>query len=213
MSNTRPRRDFDKEAATWDDNPAAVNRAAAIADAILSRVTLTPDMDVMDFGAGTGLVTLALQPHVRSITAADTSTGMLAVLKQKADAAGFENVRTLLWDFENDAPPDACFHVIVSSMTLHHVPETARLIGILRGLLHPGGVIAIADLDAEDGSFHPDKTGVEHFGFDRGALKRMFENAGLRDVRESTAFTFSKVVSSGETREFSVFLISGTKLA
>lgn len=90
------KRDFDKEAATWDSNPIAVARAAAVAEAMLRQVRFTPEMDVMDFGAGTGPVTLALQPHVRSITAADTSSGMLAVLKQKADAAGLRNVRTLL---------------------------------------------------------------------------------------------------------------------
>ena len=96
-------------------------------------------------------------------------------------------------------------------MTLHHVPDTTRLIGILHKMLAPGGVLAIADLDAEDGSFHPDKTGVEHFGFEREAFKRVLEDAGFVDVRDSTAFAFSKEVAPGEEREFSVFLISCTK--
>ena len=54
-----------------------------MATAIMSEVQLNGDMDVLDFGCGTGLVTLQLQPRVRTITGADTSHAMLDVLKAK----------------------------------------------------------------------------------------------------------------------------------
>ena len=34
-------------------------------------------------------------------------------------------------------------------------------------MLNDNGVIAIADLDIEDGNFHIEDTGVFHFGFER----------------------------------------------
>ena len=72
------KRDFNKASETWDDNPTRIELARAIADAVLRKIPISKDMDVLDYGAGTGLVTLALQPHVKSITAADSSQGMLA---------------------------------------------------------------------------------------------------------------------------------------
>jgi len=73
-------------------------------------------------------------------------------------------------------------------MTLHHVPDPAALIVQLSGALLPGGTLAVADLDAEDGSFHGDNTGVLHLGFDRVLLVRnLFQQGGLREVRDVTA--------------------------
>ena len=51
---------FDRVAGEWDANPARVALARAVTEAIRASVPLRPDMAVMDFGAGTGLVTLGL---------------------------------------------------------------------------------------------------------------------------------------------------------
>jgi len=40
-------RDFDKEAAGWDDNPARVKLAADVASAIVRQVEFAPGMDVL----------------------------------------------------------------------------------------------------------------------------------------------------------------------
>lgn len=69
------KRDFNQAATTWDDNPMRVQMARRIADAILQQIPVSNEMEMLDYGAGTGLVTLALQPHVRSVTAADSSDG------------------------------------------------------------------------------------------------------------------------------------------
>src|SRR5262245_42487472 len=46
--------DFDARAATWDDDPTKVERARAIADAIVREVPLAPSMAALEYGAGTG---------------------------------------------------------------------------------------------------------------------------------------------------------------
>jgi 2-polyprenyl-3-methyl-5-hydroxy-6-metoxy-1,4-benzoquinol methylase len=202
---------FDKEAARWDEDPGRSKLANDVADAIIREASLSRDMDVMDFGCGTGLVTLRLQPLVRNITGADRSKGMLGVLESKVGSQGLSNVRTQFVDFEKGCPVEGRFHLIISSMTLHHVQDTAILFKQWHDLLLPGGLLCAADLDTEDGSFHFNNTGVFHLGFDREQLKTLLINTGFHEVRALTAATMMRNVAVGGMREFPMFLIMGRK--
>lgn len=205
------RKDFDKEAAQWDANPGRVKLANEVADAIIREAAPAANIDALDFGCGTGLVTLRLQPLVGTITGADSSPGMLGVLEGKTKSQGLTNVRTQLVDFEKGGRVDGAFHLVVSSMTMHHVKDTAALFRQWYDLLLPGGLLAAADLDREDGSFHGDNTGVFHLGFDRGQLKTLLQEAGFREVRAATAAIMARDVEGGGRKDFSVFLIMGRK--
>jgi predicted TPR repeat methyltransferase len=205
------KKDFDKEAAQWDANPGRVKLANEVADAIIREAAPACDMDVLDFGCGTGLVTLRLQPLVRTILGVDSSRGMLGVLEGKIGTQGIANARTRFVDFEKGGRIEGKFHLLVSSMTLHHVPDTARLFKQWYGLLLPGGLLCFADLDAEDGSFHGDNTGVFHHGFDREHLKNLLSSSGFHDVRDTTATTMIRDVEAIGKKEFPVFLIVAKK--
>jgi tRNA (cmo5U34)-methyltransferase len=205
------KRDFDKVASSWDDEPRRVKLAADVADAISREAGLSPDMDVLDYGCGTGLVTMHIQPHVNSITGADTSQGMLDVLRRKSIEFGLNNIRTTLIDPSKDTPVEGKFHLIVSSMTLHHIEDVQALINNLYRLLLPGGRLCIADLDNEDGSFHSDTTGVAHFGFDRGEIGNMLSKAGFNGIRDVTASVIVKETEDTVRREYPVFLIIAKK--
>ncbi|MHB0955027.1 MAG: methyltransferase domain-containing protein [Pirellulaceae bacterium] len=74
---------FDQSAATWDNEPRRIALMKAVGEAILQEARPTNDMDILDYGCGTGLVSLFLLPHIRSVTGADNSPGMLEVLNQK----------------------------------------------------------------------------------------------------------------------------------
>ncbi|MCK5386570.1 MAG: class I SAM-dependent methyltransferase, partial [Gammaproteobacteria bacterium] len=70
-----------------------------------------------------------------------------------------------------------------------------------------GAKVALADLDSEDGSFHPaDIEGVFHDGFDRENLKKMLEKNGFKDIQFITAHTVNK-----EVKSYPVFLVTATK--
>lgn len=205
------RKDFDKEAEQWDANPGRVKLAADVAAAIIREIRLSAQMDVLDFGCGTGLLTLKLQPLVKTITGVDSSQGMLGVLQKKIERQELRNVRTRFVDFEKGAHAEGTYHLIVSSMTLHHVPDPAALFKEWFSLLRPGGQICFADLDTEDGSFHGDNTGVFHLGFDREELKQLLHDTGFCDARDATATTMIKEVPGQGDREFPVFLITATR--
>lgn len=203
--------DFDEKAATWDEDPFKVKLANDVADAMIRELHPAPDMDVLDYGCGSGLVTLRFQPLVKSITGMDSSKKMLEVLRAKLEKKGLQNVHTQLIDLEQGMNVEARFHMVVTSMTLHHVREPASFFNQLFNLLLPGGQIAIADLDKEDGSFHHDNTGVLHFGFERSHLKNILRKAGFREVRDTTAATIRRRVPDKGPRDFTVFLITGSK--
>ncbi|MDD1702777.1 MAG: class I SAM-dependent methyltransferase [Methanoregula sp.] len=205
------KRDFDAAAATWDENPGRVRLAQNVARAILATVQPGPETDVLDFGCGTGLLTFALLPHVRTITSVDSSQGMLDVLDAKIKTQGTRNVQTRLADLENGDLIPGQFDLVASSMTFHHIRDVGKLLDRLAGVIRPGGRIAIADLDSDEGKFHDSNEGVFHFGFDRHAMKKYLETAGFVEVRNRTAAIMQKPGPSGEMRQFSVFLMTGTK--
>ena len=203
--------DFDKAATTWDDEPRRVKLAGDVARTVIREVGLSPDMNVLDYGCGTGLVTLQLQPYVGSVTGADTSRGMLEVLRRKIRESGLANVSAVLIDTDKEIPVEGKFNLVVSSMTMHHIQDVETLFRKFHNLLLPGGRLCVADLDAEDGSFHSNTTGVAHFGFDRREVRSMLGNAGFEDIREVTASVIVKDSDSEAQRAYPVFLMTARK--
>ena len=203
---------FDEAAASWD-KPLRIELAKGVARAIGRQVSLTPTMTAMEFGCGTGLVTALLAPQVGRIVATDSSAGMLAELEKKIHGLGLTNVSTRQFDLTRDALPAERFTLIFSSMTLHHIEEIEPLLATLHNLLEPGGAIALADLDREDGTFHSDATGVVHLGIDRDDLMVMAERAGFTNLAVDTAHTIHKEGSDGREHDYPVFLLTGFKAA
>jgi ubiquinone/menaquinone biosynthesis C-methylase UbiE len=201
---------FNEAAAEWDDDPKRVYMAQKVARAMASALSPAGTEQALEFGAGTGLLTLLIAPRVASVTALDSSGRMLDVLRGKCQQKGMANVEAI----EGSAPADlpaADFDIIYSSMTLHHVENIAALVQALADHLTPGGRVALADLDAEDGSFHGDATGVMHHGFKREAIAGLLEQAGFVDLTFSTAHTAEREDEAGNTRAFPIFLVVATR--
>jgi ubiquinone/menaquinone biosynthesis C-methylase UbiE len=203
------RRDFDKEAAHWDENPSRVKLAEDISRAISRQVTLTSAMDVLDFGCGTGLLTLRVAPLVKSITGVDTSQGMLDVLEDKARRQGQANVHTR--HISPGAPIPGSYDLAISSMAFHHVEDIDALLLDLFRVLKTPGILCVADLYLDQGLFHDDNAGVFHSGFDRGVLCDLFRNAGFAKVTGVTGTEVTKTTHKGGLRTFGIFVITGHK--
>jgi ubiquinone/menaquinone biosynthesis C-methylase UbiE len=204
---------FDQSAATWDHEPRRIALMKAIGEAVLREARPAKAMDVLDYGCGTGLVGLYLLPHVRSVTGADSSTGMLEVLRTKIREGGISGMNVMQLDLEKAPVPTDRFHLIVSSMVMHHVADVDRVVSAFHEMLHPGGTVCIADLDSEPGNFHPAeaKAGVHHHGFDRRLFQERLVAVGFQDIGVTTAHVVEKPVEGGEIRDFPVFLIVGRR--
>ena len=195
---------FEEKAKDWDMNELVLNLSAAVGAAIKEQIELNDSMQVMDFGAGTGLVTTQIAEQVGKITAVDVSESMLDQLvakehlKLKVDAV----CQDIL-----DIPLDTRFDLIVSAMAMHHVKDTDALVQSFADHLKPGARIALADLDSEDGTFHPAETeGVFHHGFDRDEFQSILERTGFTDVNFVTAHTVNK-----EGKPYPIFLVTAVK--
>jgi ubiquinone/menaquinone biosynthesis C-methylase UbiE len=199
---------FDERARDWDADPMKVERACAVAEAIREALPLRPGMTALEVGCGTGLLSFALQADFASITLADTSQGMLDVLSEKIKTAGAVNMHPVRLDLAVGPLPVQHFDVLYSLMTLHHIPDTDYILQQFWAVLEPGGWLALADLDREDGSFHGPKMTDVHLGFERELLQAQTERMGFDRVKFATAFTIQKA-----GRVYPVFLMTAQKEA
>ncbi len=209
---TSEKRDFNKDAATWDENPGRVKMAHSAFEAIDGSMKLTKEMDVLDFGCGTGLLSLKLLPSVHSVTGADSSTGMLEVLNSKIAAQNLSGISTLHIDIDKGDKLTGSYHAVTSSMTMHHIKDPAALIKQFYNIIKPGGFLCIADLDSDGGKFHDNNDGVFHEGFSRNEMKKYFKDAGFTGINDVTAAEISKPDADGKMNTFSIFLITGKKV-
>ncbi len=196
---------FDQAAATWDLGDRRVALAHAVAQAIEARVPLTKEQSVLDFGCGTGLVTLELGPRVGSITGADTSPGMLKMLAGKAQALGIP-LRLLELGSTGNDDLGGPYDLIVSSMTLHHVADVPALFRQFARHLLPAGEVALADLDEEDGRFHEAAVSIQHRGFPREQIRAWLLDAGFHQILLETA-----AVMARQGKDYPVFLATARK--
>lgn len=195
---------FSEKARDWDKNDIPRQISAAVGATLLEQVPLNKEMRVMDFGAGTGLISSQVAPRVESILAVDISRAMLDRLMAKPELQG--KVSLCCQDIIA-TPLNKKFDLIMSAMALHHVEDTDALLRRFAEHLHPGAKLALADLDKEDGDFHPpDTQGVYHAGFERQALQDSLERNGFTDVQFYTAHTVVK-----EGRDYPIFLLTANK--
>ena len=205
---------FDSKAAAWDANATRSALAEAVARAIIAHLPVMRPERALEFGCGTGMVTLRVARHCGQITAIDTSREMLRMLNEKIAADNVVNVAPLLLDLtQSDAVAhiEGTFDFVFSSMTLHHIPDTPTFLLQLNAHLSPGATLAIADLDAEDGLFHDDETEKVHHGFGRDALRSMLETAGFENISFITAHIIEKRKRAGMLADYPVFLVTANK--
>ena len=195
---------FNEKANDWDVNEMVMALSSAVGAAVLEQLDLNDQMHVLDFGAGTGLISSHVAPLVKKITAVDTSQAMLDKLTAKPELHG--KVEAVCQDITVD-PLEVKFDLIMSAMAMHHVEDTDKLIQRFAEHLKSGAMVALADLDKEDGSFHPaDTQGVFHSGFERDQIQRLLETHGFDNIRFVTAHTVHK-----EDRVYPIFLVIATK--
>jgi len=195
---------FKNKASDWDANSRRQNLSKGIAECILKNVPLTVEMSVLDFGAGTGLITYHLAPYVGKILAIDVSESMLQQLALKIELD--DKVSPLCHDITK-APLNLKFDLIVSAMAMHHVEDTDNMVEQLAKHLNPGGIVALADLDSEDGSFHSKESdGVFHNGFDRHEFQQKLKKYGFTDIWFETAYTVQS-----EAGNYPIFLVVAKK--
>lgn len=176
---------FDERARTWDDDPAKLERARVVAESIREAVPVGTSTRLLEYGAGTGLVSQELAGHVGRVTLADPSAGMREMMEEKVAAGGLPT-DARVWDLDlaTDPPPDERFDLVVTVMTLHHVPELAPVLDGFATVLEDDGHLCVVDLEEEGGEFHRGHDDFHgHDGFSHQDLADRLQAAGFVDIR------------------------------
>ncbi|HWS60912.1 MAG TPA: class I SAM-dependent methyltransferase [Flavobacterium sp.] len=200
----KPKDFFSSKAKEYDTEISRTQNVSTIAKTILQEISFSKEMSIMDFGSGTGLLLSEIAPYVGEITAVDISSAMNEVLKSKK-----EEINCSLQIVQMDLTKETLeqkFDVIISSMTIHHIEDVLSLFKKFHSLLKENGILALADLDTEDGSFHTEDTGVFHCGFDRKNFAELAKKAGFKNIKIQDASIIAKPNSN-----YSVFLLTAKK--
>lgn len=201
---------FDEKAQTWDSEDRAL-RAVAIAGEIEAAITGETYHKALEFGCGTGLVSFNLQHLLREMVLVDNSTEMIRVLKTKIQSSGIRNMTANTMDIMNGDPLPGRYDFVYTSMALHHIPDTRKLLHIFSEHMDEDGLLCIVDLMEEDGSFHKtesDFTG--HNGFNPEHLKTFLEKSGFKDITSKTFYEGAKKSEEGDI-PYSLFLITAKR--
>ncbi len=194
---------FVNRANDYDNTSYRLNYIDDMAKAILKYINIDKNMDLLDFGAGTGLLTERIAPYVNKIIAVDISSSMISKLKEKSDSIPCQ-LEFIQKDISIEPLSSTQVDGVISTMTLHHIEDVSTIFKQLFKLIKPMGFVVFCDIDIEDGTFHTINSGVKHFGFDRQKIASCLKEAGFEQVNCYDATTIHKPQGS-----YSAFLLCG----
>ena len=106
----------------------------------LTQSYFRPEMEVLEFGCGTGSTAISHSPFVRHIRAIDISSKMIEIAEEKAALANVENVTFEQLTIEMIKVPDQSLDVVLGLSILHLLEDKEEAISKVHRMLKPGGV-------------------------------------------------------------------------
>ena len=137
---------MDRETAFWNKLADKYSRRPIADEAAyekkldVTRQYFEPDMEVLEIGCGTGTTAIAHAPFVKHIHATDLSTRMVEIAKDKAKAAGIDNVTFAASSVDALEVPEASLDVVMAHNLLHLLEDKEKAVADIHTMLKPGGV-------------------------------------------------------------------------
>ena len=130
---------WDKIADRYSKRPIS-DEAAYQRKLQISRQYFEPEMDVLEFGCGTGGTAILHAPFVKHIRATDISPRMIEIAKERQSKANAGNVTFEVASIETINVPDASLNVVMGMSILHLLDDERAAIAKVYRMLKPGGV-------------------------------------------------------------------------
>jgi ubiquinone/menaquinone biosynthesis C-methylase UbiE len=126
------------------------------------------DKRVLDFGCGTGMISLPFAGKVKQLFLVDVSSEMTKITQEKITQQGLLNTTVLTADFLQELPTFKVDTILVS-LVLLHIPQTAEILQHLADMLTERGQLIIVDFDKNPLVYHE----RVHNGFEQTMLQQM----------------------------------------
>ena len=135
----QPTKFWDKIADRYSKQPIA-DEAAYQKKLQVTREYFRPEMEVLEFGCGTGSTAILHAPYVKHIRAIDFSEKMIEIAQGKAAADQVENVTFEQATLDELSVPDGTLDVVLGLSILHLLEDKESAIAKVYTLLKPGGI-------------------------------------------------------------------------
>jgi len=106
----------------------------------VTREYFRPDMEVLEFGCGTGSTAIAHAPCVKHIQAIDISSKMIEIARRKADAESVNNVTFEQSTLDDFSAPAGGYDAVLALSVLHLLENREASIARIYEMLRPGGL-------------------------------------------------------------------------
>ncbi len=140
---------WDRIAKRYSKRPVA-DEAAYQKKLEVTRSYLRPDMEVLEFGCGTGSTAISHAPYVKHIRAIDVSSKMLEIAQEKADGANIDNVTFEQSTLEEIDVPDGSLDLVLGLSILHLLENKEETVAQVHRMLKPGGVFVTSTICIAD---------------------------------------------------------------
>ena len=170
--------DFNHKAETFD-SPKNIFLVNLVCQAVEKQIDLLSDKEILDFGGGTGLLTLPLAKQAKSVTLVDISEKMLEQARLKAERQEINNIQFLEQDLL-EKTLEKEFDLIVVCRVLHHMPDLDVALSLFHQHLKEDGQLLIADFT---------KAEANHHGFELTELEKQLIEHGFSSVHSQILYS------------------------
>ncbi|NJP39054.1 class I SAM-dependent methyltransferase [Alkalicoccus luteus] len=172
-----------EEVARRYDTEERKQLAAVIAERVKLELFDSTDKALLDYGGGTGLVSLELTDLVQQLTIADASEQMLKLAQAKIAERKLSNATVLYADFVQE-DPGVSADIVLISLVLLHIPDTEGILQAIAHVLRETGRLIIVDFNENERVHHP----ALHSGFDQKKLEQILQKAGFSAIQFETFY-------------------------
>ena len=170
--------DFNHKAETFD-SPKSIFLVNLVCQAVEKQINVLSDKEILDFGGGTGLLTLPLAKQAKSVTLVDISEKMLEQARLKAEQQDIKNIQFLEQNLLAKSLEQE-FDLIVVCRVLHHMPDLDESLSLFHQHLRENGQLLLADFT---------KTEANHHGFDLAELEKQLIEHGFSSVHSQILYS------------------------
>lgn len=185
------------------DTDERIELAKVIVKQVRPELRNSKEKSLIDYGSGTGLISLEISDLVDSILLIDSSKQMLDVAKAKISRMGMTNTKILYSDFTQETP-ELKADIVLMSLVLLHIADTGNILQEMFNILNDGGKLIIIDFDKNDKINHP----KVHNGFSHEDLKKKLSEVGFKSIEIKTFFHGNRIFMN---QDASMFISSSIK--